>query len=35
MIDLTETRGNYIWPKTDTRCYNYMMTHFDLPEQIC
>ena len=35
MIDFTETRGNYIWPKTDTRCYNYMMTHFDLPEQIC
>jgi FkbM family methyltransferase len=35
MIELTEQRGQYIWPKTDTRCYNYMMTHYDLPQQIC
>jgi len=35
MIELTEQRGKYVWPITDTRCYKYMMTHYDLPEKIC
>ena len=34
MKELTEYRGKYLWPKTDQRCYTYMMTHFDLPETI-
>jgi FkbM family methyltransferase len=35
MRNLLENRQDYIWPKTDTKCWNYMLTHADLPQKIC
>jgi len=34
MINLTEDRNGWQWPKDDINCWNYMMSHPDLPKQI-
>lgn len=34
MNKLIENREGYLWPKSDTKCWNYMLTHSDLPVKI-
>ena len=31
MIEAVEIRNGYYWPKTDVRCWQYMMNHPNLP----
>lgn len=34
MIDLVEQRDGYWWPKSDKRCWQYMLDHPDIPEKV-
>lgn len=34
MIDLIEIRDGWYWPKTDVRCWQYMLDHSDLPRVV-
>lgn len=34
MIDEVELRDGYWWPKTDQRCWQYMLDHSDLPSLV-
>jgi len=34
MDSLVELRNGWVWPKDDSNCWNYMMSHPDLPKKI-
>ena len=34
MIQEIENRNGWWWPKTDQRCWEYMLSHSDVPQKV-